>query len=161
MILTSSKRRRVVLRWSVTRLENYVDVYEIKDELTHTDHFVIQRLIKEFEMLNNEFHQYQYIVVELQKNEAGIEKEQAALMITMKKSRILSTGSTTNFRVKGRFSVSHHWSLQTIPSTAVKDWEKKQDSEWDDGNSESRPKDWSVFAQAAGGRNYSPESWAN
>ena len=64
---------------SIIRFENCIDAYKIKDELAYADHLVIQRLIKKFETLDTEFHQYHYTLVELQENEADVEEEQVVL----------------------------------------------------------------------------------
>ena len=55
MELFSAGRRRGMVQASITRLENCVDMYEIKEELAHADHLVILLLIKKFEMMDAEF----------------------------------------------------------------------------------------------------------
>ena len=62
----------------ITRLERSVDAFETKEELTHTDCLAIQRLIKKFETLDNEFCQHHYTIVEMLDEEA-VEEEQVAL----------------------------------------------------------------------------------
>ena len=76
--LASAKRRRGVVRASITRLERHVDAFETKEDLSHADRLSIQRLIKKFEALDTEFRQHHYNIVELLEDEA-VEEEQATL----------------------------------------------------------------------------------
>ena len=76
--LTSAKKRRGVVRASITRLERRVDTYETKEELSHADRLSIKHLIKKFEGLDAEFRQHHYSIVEMLDEEA-VDEEQAAL----------------------------------------------------------------------------------
>ena len=58
-------------------MEHRIDAFETKEELTHTDRLAIQRLIKKFKTLDNEFCQHHYTIVELLDEEAM--EEQVAL----------------------------------------------------------------------------------
>ena len=44
--LTSAKRRRGVVKASVTRLDDRIEVLELKRELSHADRLTIRRLLK-------------------------------------------------------------------------------------------------------------------
>ena len=74
--LTSARRRRGVVKGSITRLEHRVDRYETKEERTHVDCLAIQRLIRKFESLDAEFRKHHYTIVELLEDEA-VDEEQA------------------------------------------------------------------------------------
>ena len=76
--LTSARRRRGVVKGSITRLEDRVDKYETKEEITHVDCLAIKRLIKKFESLDDEFRKHHYTIVELLEDEA-VDEEQATL----------------------------------------------------------------------------------
>ena len=76
--LASAKEWRGVVQASITRLERRVDMYETKEELSHTDRLAVQRLIKKFETLDTEFCQHHYTVTEMLDDEA-VEEEQATL----------------------------------------------------------------------------------
>ena len=78
LALASARRRRGVVRGSITRLERRVDAFEVKTDLTHADRFAIQRLIKKFETLDAEFRQHHYNVVELL-DDTEVDGEQAIL----------------------------------------------------------------------------------
>ena len=76
--LASTKKRRGVVRSSITRLEHHVDTFETKEELTHADRLAVQCLNKKFEILDAGFHQHHYTIVEMLEDEA-MEEEQASL----------------------------------------------------------------------------------
>ena len=75
--LASTKRRRGVVRASITSLERHVNAFKTKEELAHADCLVIQRLIKKFETLDTEFRQHHYTIVEMLDDKAV--EEQATL----------------------------------------------------------------------------------
>ena len=77
--LASAKRRRGVVRASITRLGRRVDAFEVKEELAHADRLAIERLVKKFEALDAEFRQHHYTIVELLDEEAAVDEEQATL----------------------------------------------------------------------------------
>ena len=79
MLLSSLRGWRGIVWTLITWLENRVDTYKIKDELTRADQLVIQHLIKKFKMLDTEFRQYHFAIMELQENEAIVEEERATL----------------------------------------------------------------------------------
>ena len=77
--LTSARRRRGVVRASVTRLQDCINIPKVKQDLSHTDQLAIQRLLKRLEELDAEFKKYHYAIVELMESEEDLEEEQVTL----------------------------------------------------------------------------------
>ena len=77
--LTSAKRRRGMVRGSVTPLEDRIKALEFKHDLSCTDQLAIQRLLKKLEELDAEFKKHHYAVVENLETEEDMEDEQATL----------------------------------------------------------------------------------
>ena len=76
--LSSNRRRRGVVKASITRLEGRVFAYEEKERLTRSDQVAIQSLLTKLEALDTEFKAYHYVVLDLA-GEDAMEAEQAAL----------------------------------------------------------------------------------
>ena len=63
--LNSAQRPRGIVKASVTRLEDRIQIYELRWERLNEDKLVIQRLSKKLEEQDAEFKKYHYAIVEL------------------------------------------------------------------------------------------------
>ena len=79
--LTSARRRRPVVKASVTCLEDRIQTFELRRELSNADRLEIQCPLKKLEEQYAEFkkNHYLYIIVELLENEEDLEQEQVKL----------------------------------------------------------------------------------
>ena len=77
--LASARKRRGVTRASITRLEDRVGTFEIKEEINHNDRLAIQRLLKRLETLDADFKTFHFVIVDLTDDEEALQTEQAAL----------------------------------------------------------------------------------
>ena len=81
--LNSAWRRRGVVKASVTRLEDRIQIYELRQELSNADKLAIQRLLKKLEKQDTEFKKYHYAIVELLEEEDDLEEEQVIASIIL------------------------------------------------------------------------------
>ena len=77
LLLTSARRRRGVVKASITRLEGRIEVLELKRELLHADQLTIRRLLKKIEDQDAKFKKYHFAIVEILEDEEELEKEQS------------------------------------------------------------------------------------
>ena len=77
LALGIARKRRGVARASVTRLFDNVSALEAKEKLGQGDRLAIQRLIRKFETLTEEFQSYHYAIVDQVDDEEVLEQEQA------------------------------------------------------------------------------------
>ena len=77
--LTTARRRRGVVRASVTRTEEHVAILKVKQDLWHADQPAIQHVLKKLEELDAEFKKYHYAIVEFLESEEDVEDEQAMM----------------------------------------------------------------------------------
>ena len=77
--LTSVRKHRGVVKVSVIHLEDPIQIYELRRELSNVDKLVIQHLLKKLEEQDAEFRKYHYTMVELLEEDADLEEEQAKL----------------------------------------------------------------------------------
>ena len=77
--LTSAKRRRGVVKASVTRLEDRIRTLELKRELSHADKITIERLMKKIDEHDAQFKEYHLAIVDLSEGEEQLKLEQATL----------------------------------------------------------------------------------
>ena len=75
--LASARKRRGVVRASLTRMEDRVARWEEKEELTHSENLAAQRLLDKVNVLDQEFKGYHYAVVDFVEEESVLEHEQA------------------------------------------------------------------------------------
>ena len=64
------------MKASVTRLQDCVQILELKHEVSNADKLMTQHLLKKLEKQDVEFKKYCYIIVELLENEEDLEQEQ-------------------------------------------------------------------------------------
>ena len=74
--LSSNRRRRGIVRASVTRFEGRVHGYQEKECLTRADHVAIKSLLTKLKTLDTELKAYHYVILDLADEEA-LEMEQA------------------------------------------------------------------------------------
>ena len=61
------------------KLESRVNGFEAREDISNSNSLAIQLLIKKFEMLDAEFHQYHFAIIDLLEDEVNLEEEQAVL----------------------------------------------------------------------------------
>ena len=77
--LTSARRRRGVVKASVTRLEDCIQIFKLRRELSNADRLAIPHLLKRLEEQETEFKKYHYVIVKLLEMEEDLDQEQATL----------------------------------------------------------------------------------
>ena len=75
--LTTAKKRRDVVRASISRVEDRVLGLETKQQLSHSDRLTVQCFSKRNEELPTEFREYHYAVVDRTEQQDSLEEEQA------------------------------------------------------------------------------------
>ena len=76
--LFSARRCRGIVKASVTHLEDRIQIFELRWELSNAHKLAIQRLLKKLEEQDTEFKKYHYTIVELLEEDDNLE-EQAKL----------------------------------------------------------------------------------
>ena len=64
-----------MVKASITRLEDRIQILEFKRELSHADRLAIQRLMKKLEEEDAEFKKHHYFIMELLEDKGDLEQE--------------------------------------------------------------------------------------
>ena len=104
---------RGVVKASVTRLEDHIQIFKLRQELLNANKLAIRGLLQKLEEQDSEFKKYHYAIVELLEEDDDLEEEQAKL--DDHDDKITDFISRLQFLVENKASEPAEVSVTTTP----------------------------------------------